>query len=182
MGLLDSVIGAMTGGQGGGLGGVQGGRQGGGLGGMLSGGGAQAALVTAVIGMLMNSSSHGQQGGAVSGAGGASGASGGGGGGGGIGGLGDLIGRFTQGGMGDVIGSWIGHGQNAPVSGSQVTDVLGSDAIGKIAAQLGITHTEAADQVSQVLPQVVDQLTPQGQVPEGGLGSIGDILAQFSKR
>ena len=179
MGLLDSVIGAMTGGQGGGLGGVQGGRQGGGLGGMLSGGGAQAALVTAVIGMLMNSSSHGQQGGAASGASGADGASGGGG---GIGGLGDLIGRFTQGGMGDVIGSWIGHGQNAPVSGSQVTDVLGSDAIGKIAAQLGITHAEAADQVSQVLPQVVDQLTPQGQVPEGGLGSIGDILAQFSKR
>lgn len=172
MGLLDSVIGAMTGGQGGGLGGVQGGSQGGGLGGMLSGGGAQAALVTAVIGMLMNSS-HGQQGGAASGASGA---------GGGMGGLGDLIGRFTQGGMGDVIGSWIGHGQNAPVSGSQVTDVLGSDAIGKIAAQLGITHAEAADQVSQVLPQVVDQLTPQGQVPEGGLGSIGDILAQFSKR
>ena len=176
MGLLDSVIGAMTGGQGGGIGGVQGGGQGGGLGGMLSGGGAQAALVTAVIGMLVNSS-HGQPGGAaVSGVGAASGA------GGGLGGLGDLIGRFTQGGMGDVIGSWIGHGQNAPISGGQVTDVLGSDAIGKIAAQLGITHAEAADQVSQVLPQVVDHLTPQGQVPEGGLGGIGDILAQFSKR
>ena len=175
MGLLDSVIGAMTGGQGqgGGIGGVQGGGQGGGLGGMLSGGGAQAALVTAVIGMLVNSS-HGQPGGAaVSGTGGA---------GSGLGGLGDLIGRFTQGGMGDVIGSWIGHGQNAPISGSQVTDVLGSDAIGKIAAQLGITHAEAADQVSQVLPQVVDHLTPQGQVPDGGLGGIGDILAQFSKR
>ena len=163
MGLLDSVIGAMTGGQGGGQGG---------LGGMLSGGGAQAALVTAVIGMLVNSG-RGQGGAAVSGASGA---------GGGLGGLGDLIGKFTQGGMGDVIGSWIGHGQNAPISGSQVSDVLGSDAIGKIAAQLGLTHAEAADQVSQVLPQVVDHLTPQGQVPEGGLGGIGDILAQFSKR
>ena len=160
MGLLDSVIGAMTGGQGGGQGG---------LGGMLSGGGAQAALVTAVIGMLVNSG-RGQGGAAVSGASGAGG------------GLGDLIGKFTQGGMGDVIGSWIGHGQNAPISGSQVSDVLGSDAIGKIAAQLGLTHAEAADQVSQVLPQVVDHLTPQGQVPEGGLGGIGDILAQFSKR
>ena len=160
MGLLDSVIGALTGGQGG----VQGGGQGGGLGGMLGGGGAQAALVTAVIGMLANSG-HGQGGAGGSG-----------------GGLGDLIGKFTQGGMGDVIGSWIGHGQNAPISGSQVSDVLGPDAIGKIAAQLGLTHAEAADQVSQVLPQVVDHLTPQGQVPEGGLGGIGDILAQFSKR
>ena len=170
MGLLDSVIGAMTGGQGG----AQGGGQSGGLGGMLSGGGAQAALVTAVIGMLVNSG-RGQQGGAaVSGAGGGMG--------GGMGGLGDLIGRFTQGGMGDVIGSWIGQGQNAPISGSQVTDVLGTDAISKIAAQLGLTHAEAADQVSQVLPQVVDHLTPQGQVPEGGLGSIGDILAQLSRR
>ena len=167
MGLLDSVIGAMTGGQGGSQGGGQGG-----LGGLLSGGGAQAALVTAVIGMLVNSG-RGQGGAAVSGASGA---------GGGMGGLGDLIGKFTQGGMGDVIGSWIGHGQNAPISGSQVSDVLGSDAIGKIAAQLGLTHAEAADQVSQVLPQVVDHLTPQGQVPEGGLGGIGDILAQFSKR
>ena len=164
MGLLDSVIGALTGAQGGAQGGNPGGGLGG-LGGMLGGGGAQAALVTAVIGMLANSS-HAQGGAGVSGGGG----------------LGDLIGKFTQGGMGDVIGSWIGHGQNAPISAGQVTDVLGSDAIGKIAAQLGLTHAEAADQVSQVLPQVVDHLTPQGQVPEGGLGSIGDILAQFSKR
>ena len=167
MGLLDSVIGAMTGNQGG----APGAGQGGGLGGMLGGGGAKAALVTAVIGMLVNSSrGQGGAGASVSGAGG------------GVGGLGDLIGRFTQGGLGDVIGSWIGRGQNAPISGNQVSDVLGSDAISKIAAQLGLTQTEAADQVSQVLPQVVDELTPQGQIPEGGLGSIGDILAQFSKR
>ena len=167
MGLLDSVIGAMTGNQGG----APGAGQGGGLGGMLGGGGAKAALVTAVIGMLVNSSrGQGGAGASVSGAGG------------GMGGLGDLIGRFTQGGLGDVIGSWIGRGQNAPISGNQVSNVLGFDAISKIAAQLGLTQTEAADQVSQVLPQVVDELTPQGQVPEGGLGSIGDILAQFSRR
>ena len=47
----------------------------------------------------------------------------------GVGGLGDLIGRFTQGGMGDVIGSWIGHGQNAPISGDQLSGVLGSGVI-----------------------------------------------------
>jgi uncharacterized protein YidB (DUF937 family) len=55
----------------------------------------------------------------------------------GVGGLGDLIGRFAQGGMGDVIGSWIGHGQNAPISGDQLSNVLGSDVIGQIASQLG---------------------------------------------
>ena len=52
----------------------------------------------------------------------------------GVGGLGDLIGRFTQGGMGDVIGSWIGQGQNAPISGTQLSNVLGSDVIGQIAS------------------------------------------------
>jgi len=100
----------------------------------------------------------------------------------GVGGLGDLIGRFTQGGMGDVIGSWIGHGQNAPISGDQLSKVLGSDVIGQIAAQLGLSHGEAAAQLSEVLPEAVDRLTPQGQAPSGGLGEMGDLLAQLSAR
>ncbi len=124
-------------------------------------GGAQGALLNAVIAMLANGQQQG---------------------GGGVGGLGDLIGRFTQGGLGDVIGSWIGHGQNAPISADQLSKVLGSDAIGQIAAQLGLSHGEAASQLSQILPQAVDQLTPHGQVPEGGLGEVGDILAQLSRR
>ena len=100
----------------------------------------------------------------------------------GVGGLGDLIGRFTQGGMGDVIGSWIGHGQNAPISADQLSNVLGSDAIDQIAAQLGLSHGETANQLSQILPEAVDRLTPQGQVPDAGLGDVGDILAQLSHR
>ncbi len=133
----------------------------GGQGGSQGGGGSQAAMLNAVIGML---------------------ASGGQGQGGGGGGLGDLIGKFTQSGMGDVIGSWVGTGQNAPISGDQLSNVLGSDAIGKIAAQLGLSHGDTADQLSQVLPQAVDRLTPNGRVPDEGLGGIGDILAQLSKR
>jgi uncharacterized protein YidB (DUF937 family) len=100
----------------------------------------------------------------------------------GVGGLGDLIGRFTQGGMGDVIGSWIGHGQNAPISGDQLSSVLGSDAIGQIASQLGLSHGEAAGQLSQMLPEVINRLTPHGQAPSGGLGGMDDILATLTKR
>ena len=122
-------------------------------------GGTQGALLNVVIGMLANSQ-NGQQGGMG-------------------GGLGDLISKFNQGGMGDVMGSWIGHGQNAPISGDQLSNVLGSDAIGQIAAQLGLSHGDAAGQLSQILPQVVDRLTPRGQVPDGGLG-MGEILAQLS--
>ncbi len=98
----------------------------------------------------------------------------------GVGGLGDLIGRFTQGGMGDVIGSWIGHGQNAPISGDQLSNVLGSDAIGKIAAQLGLSHGEAAGQLSQMLPDVISRLTPHGEAPSGSLGDdMGALLGQL---
>jgi uncharacterized protein YidB (DUF937 family) len=120
-------------------------------------GGPQGALLTAIVGMLASRGT-------------------------GPGGLGDLVGKFTQAGMGDVIGSWIGHGQNAPISGDQLGQVLGADTIGALAAQLGLSHGEAASQLSQVLPQVVDHLTPNGEVPQDGLGGIGDILAQLSRR
>ncbi|MDE2626088.1 MAG: DUF937 domain-containing protein [Burkholderiales bacterium] len=122
--------------------------------------GTQGALLNAVIGMLAN-----KGGGPGSG-----------------GGLGDLVGRFTQGGLGDVIGSWIGHGQNAPISGDQLGSVLGADMLGNLAARLGLSQGEVAGQLSQLLPQVVDRLTPNGEVPAGGLGGIGDILAQLAKR
>ena len=98
----------------------------------------------------------------------------------GVGGLGDLLGRFTQGGMGDVIGSWIGRGHNAPISGDQLSSVLGSDTIGQIAAQLGLSHSETAGQLSQMLPDVVDRLTPHAEAPNGGLGDdMGALLGQL---
>ena len=142
MGLLDSVIGAVAGG----------------MGGSHGAGGAQGALLNAVIGMLANGQGQGQGGG-----------------------LGDLIAKFTQNGMGDVIGSWVGHGQNAPISGDQLSNVLGADTISDIAARLGLSHEEAAGQLSQALPQVVDRLTPQGHAPADGLGGMDDLLAQLSQ-
>ena len=132
-------------------------------GGGQAGGGGQSALLNIVMGMLANRSG-GQQGGVDMG-----------------GGLGGLMAKFQQGGMGDVMSSWIGSGQNMPISGDQLSNVLGSDMLGKIASQLGISHGEAAGQLSQVLPQVVDKLTPNGQVPEGGLGDIGAILGRFGQ-
>jgi uncharacterized protein YidB (DUF937 family) len=103
-------------------------------------------------------------------------------GGGGGGGLADIVGKFQQAGMGDVVSSWIGTGQNAPISGDQLGNVLGSDMIGNIAKQLGVSHGDAAGQLAQMLPQVVDKLTPNGQAPAGGLGDIGALLAQLTQR
>ncbi len=183
MGLLDTVIGALTGAQGNARAG------GGGVGG-------QAALLNIVLGMLTQrgGAGGGQAGGLGDLLGGAlGGARGGGGGaaaGGGLGGgLSDLLSKFQQAGLGDAAASWVGTGANQPISPDQLEGALGSDTLADIARQIGLSRGETAGQLSELLPQVVDRLTPGGQVPEGGVNAqdlagfegLGDLLGRFSK-
>ncbi len=95
------------------------------------------------------------------------------------GGIDGLIQQFKDKGMGDVIGSWVGTGQNAPISADQLKDVLGEGKIAEIANSLGISHGDAASQLSAALPQLIDKLTPNGQV-DGSL--IEQAIAMFTKR
>lgn len=81
------------------------------------------------------------------------------------GGLDDLIGSFQQNGLGDVIGSWIGGGQNKDVAPGRLEDVLGRNTIDGISRQTGIGRDELLSTLAQMLPQVIDALTPQGRVP-----------------
>lgn len=94
---------------------------------------------------------------------------------GGQGGLGGLVGKFQQAGMGDVVSSWIGKGENLPISADQLQNVLGSDAVSSIAAKLGMNPNDALGQLSTMLPGLVDKLTPNGAAPDGGLGNMGDL-------
>ena len=71
---------------------------------------------------------------------------------GGQGGLGGLIAKFQQAGLGDVVGSWVGGGQNQPVSGEQLTDVLGADTMAGLAEKLGVSQDDAAAQLFGVAP------------------------------
>lgn len=89
------------------------------------------------------------------------------------GGLSGLVQSFQQGGLGDVVNSWVSTGQNLPISAEQVKSVLGGGALQNIAAQLGVSPEQASGSLADLLPQMVDKLTPNGQVPEGG-----DLLAQ----
>jgi uncharacterized protein YidB (DUF937 family) len=82
------------------------------------------------------------------------------------GGIGGLMEKFQKGGLGAVFGSWVSPGQNQPVSPDQVHQVIGSDQIAQIAAKLGLPADQIAQQISQILPQVVDKLTPNGQIPQ----------------
>lgn len=89
------------------------------------------------------------------------------------GGLGGLVQSFQQGGLGDIVNSWVGTGQNLPISAEQLQSVLGGGQLQNIAAQLGMSPEQASGGLADLLPQVVDKLTPNGQLPEGG-----DLLAQ----
>jgi uncharacterized protein YidB (DUF937 family) len=97
------------------------------------------------------------------------------------GGLQGLIGQFTQAGLGNVVNSWIGTGQNMPVSADQLQQVLGSGQLGQIAQQLGLSQGEASTQLAGLLPDLIDKLTPHGQAPQAGLGNSDAIMGMLGK-
>jgi uncharacterized protein YidB (DUF937 family) len=85
------------------------------------------------------------------------------------GGLNGLVQSFQEKGLGGIISSWIGTGENQPISADQIQQVLGSEAIQNIAAKAGISTEEISGKLAEFLPGVIDKLTPDGAVPEGGL-------------
>ncbi|HET7524693.1 MAG TPA: YidB family protein [Burkholderiaceae bacterium] len=119
-------------------------------------GGGNAALLQTVLGMLGNDAPGG--------------------------GLNGLIQGFERGGLGEVMSSWISTGQNRPVTPDQLGQVLGPDAISALTRQSGGQPGDVLGQLAQLLPQVIDQLTPHGQVPPSGLGNTSDLLGMLGPR
>lgn len=89
------------------------------------------------------------------------------------GGIQGLIQSFDKAGLGDIIQSWITQGKNLPISATQIESVFGHEPIRNFAGRLGITTDQASGQLAEYLPQVIDKLTPNGKLPEGG-----DLTAQ----
>jgi uncharacterized protein YidB (DUF937 family) len=81
------------------------------------------------------------------------------------GGLDGLLKQFTQSGLKDQFDSWVSTGQNMPVSPDQMGNVFGNQ-LGDIAKQLGLSEKEAAGGLAEIFPQVIDKLTPGGQIPD----------------
>ena len=90
------------------------------------------------------------------------------------GGVAGVLDKFRQGGYADQADSWQSAGQNMPLSGNALQEVLGSGTIGQIAGQLGMSHGDAAGGLAQMLPQLIDQFTPNGEIPE----NHNDVVAQ----
>ncbi len=82
------------------------------------------------------------------------------------GGLQGLVDQFMKAGLGQQAQSWVGTGQNLPISAEQIAQVLGSGKLQEIAKQLGMDHGAAAGGLADLLPQVVNHLTPNGAVQD----------------
>ena len=110
------------------------------LGKALGGGSSQNPLMDIVLGLITNPQTGGLQG---------------------------LIQTFKGKGLGDAVSSWISTGKNQPVSGDQIQHAMGGNFIQQIAEQLGSSKSEVSGSLSNLLPQIIDKLTPNGSLPEG---------------
>ena len=98
------------------------------------------------------------------------------------GGLPGIISKFQQAGLGQQAGSWVGTGPNMPITADQLQQVLGSGQIGQIAQQLGLSHGEAGSGLAQALPQIIDKLTPTGQVSADHSDLLKQALSALTSR
>ena len=120
------------------------------------------ALAPLVIGMLRSSGQGAQAGGASSG------------------GLGGLLDQFRRAGFGDQTNSWVSTGQNMPLPPNALEQTLGRGGLAEIARRAGLSEEDASRGLSQLIPEMVDRVTPDGQVPDGN--SLLASLSTLSQR
>lgn len=97
------------------------------------------------------------------------------------GGLQGILGKFQQAGYGEQAQSWISPGQNMPIDAGVLSQILGQGQLGQIAEQLGMSNDEAAGQIAQTLPDVVDEMTPEGRIPERDNDLVSEVLANLQR-
>ena len=99
------------------------------------------------------------------------------------GGLNGLVQSFHQNGLGELVNSWTSNGENQPVSAEQIQQVLGSEKVQAFAQKMGVSPEAAGSTLAQLLPSIVDKLTPNGSVPEqSNVLEMGEsLLASLGK-
>jgi uncharacterized protein YidB (DUF937 family) len=149
-GVLGGGMGGLGGGMGGGLGGgalgsvlggMLGGRRGGGLGGLGGVGGGRGALLVMLLPLAMRWVQRN-------------------------GGMGAVLKRFQQQGYGKQAQSWVATGDNEALDDRAVEEVVGREDLADMAQRLGVPETEVKQAFAEIMPQMVDQLSPQGDLPQ----------------
>jgi uncharacterized protein YidB (DUF937 family) len=100
-----------------------------------------------------------------------------------VGGLHGLAQLFNQRGKGDKMASWVSTGENQPIAPEEVADVFGHDRLRDVASAAGVSEQEAAQGLSSVLPEMVDNLTPEGNLPDDNTanGTLSQLASRFLK-
>lgn len=96
-------------------------------------------------------------------------------------GMHDVLDKLHLGGLGDKVQSWVGMGKNLPISGEQISSVLGNDTVKSIAAKVGIPTDKVASALAHLLPQAVDKATPDGKLPPKDGKAPAPDVAQIIK-
>ena len=99
------------------------------------------------------------------------------------GGLEGLLNNFKENGLGDIISSWISTGKNQPISADQIQDGVGKEQIQQLADKIGMSPEAAKSKLAELLPVIIDKLTPEGKIPETGfLGKTLDFFKTGSEK
>lgn len=120
------------------------------VGGLLSGQGGQNPLLQAITSLLGNNSN--------------------------LGGLAGLVQAFQKNGLGEIVNSWVSTGQNMPVSPQQIEQGLGSDLLKQLASTAGLSPQDTSSQLSNLLPNLVDKLTPNGKIEAAPLEQLLKLI------
>jgi uncharacterized protein YidB (DUF937 family) len=88
-----------------------------------------------------------------------------------VGGISGLQSKFQEKGLGGLVSSWIGSGQNLPISADQLNSVLHCDALNQAAAKFGVDPSQLQSMMTQLLPHIVDKMTPNGQAAAAATGA-----------
>ncbi|NOT14630.1 MAG: DUF937 domain-containing protein [Methylotenera sp.] len=95
------------------------------------------------------------------------------------GGLQGVLDKFNAGGLAEQAASWVSKGENLPVSADQIASVLGNGAIADIAAKLGLDSSDVSSKIAEYLPQLVDKMTPDGEVGANSGSLLSTVLGML---
>ena len=89
-----------------------------------------------------------------------------------VGGLAGIVQSFLKNGLDDIVNSWVGTGQNLPITPDQIKQGMGSDFLSQFASKAGLSPDTASTQLSSLLPDVIDKVTPNGKIETGGIDQL----------
>ncbi|KAB2839001.1 MAG: DUF937 domain-containing protein [Burkholderiales bacterium] len=95
------------------------------------------------------------------------------------GGLPGIVDRFKAAGLGAQADSWVGTGANQPISAADLQRALGSGDLTGVASRFGLSSGDMGSGLAQMLPELINQLTPQGQIPENHADKLREVMEQL---